>query len=71
MHCIVNELAQSGSKPRARRRANILTGDLLEVMDGLPKAERERVAAVIEEVEDAVSQCCHTCCVVYSSLYES
>ena len=31
-----------------------MSGDILEVMKRLPKAERDRVAAVIEEVEDEV-----------------
>ena len=31
-----------------------MTGDILEVMERLPKAERDHVAAVIEEVEDEV-----------------
>lgn len=31
-----------------------MSGDILEVMERLPKAERDRVAAVIEEVEDEV-----------------
>jgi len=31
-----------------------LVGDILEVMDTLPKAERDRVAAAIEEVENEV-----------------
>ena len=40
-----------------RQRANILEGDILEVLGSLPLQERLRVEAIIEEVEDEV---CHS-----------
>ena len=37
-----------------RQRANILEGDILEVLGTLPTQERLRVEAIINEVEDEV-----------------
>lgn len=39
-----------------RQRANILEGDILEVLGTLPSQERLRVEAIIREVEDEVCQ---------------
>ncbi len=39
---------------KMRQRANILEGDILEVLGTLPVQERVRVEAIINEVEDEV-----------------
>ena len=41
---------------KMRQRANILEGDMLEVLGTLPVQERVRVEAIINEVEDEVCQ---------------
>ena len=41
---------------KMRQRANILEGDILEVLGTLPVQERVRVEAIINEVEDEVCQ---------------
>lgn len=39
------------AKSHVRRRAGILTGDILEELDKLPPDERQRASTAIEEVE--------------------